>query len=298
MHRWSWLAMGGVLASAPGHAERAPTVLEPTSKWTLDYADERCSLIRNFGSGDDALRLQIDSYGALAGFRVTLAGGPVPRSRAPFGDVRVAFPADPVQREQTTAIQGTVGRVPAVSFGVALLPEEPGTEQRSKAPLHEQLERNAEPLRPSAEFEARLDSMTVEFDNRTRVQLQLHGMVAPLAAMRECIDNLTRSWGLDPAQERSLTREPIPDPSSVERVMRSYPRSMVLGGQSAFVPVRIMVDAAGTAGACVVQVPSVETVFKEAVCRGLARRFSPALDRDARPVASVYRTYVVYQMST
>jgi hypothetical protein len=47
-------------------AADAPRILAPVSDWTLDFADERCSLIREFADGDDRIRLQIDSFGPSA----------------------------------------------------------------------------------------------------------------------------------------------------------------------------------------------------------------------------------------
>jgi outer membrane biosynthesis protein TonB len=123
-------------------------------------------------------------------------------------------------------------------------------------------------------------------------------MTAPLTAMRECLDNLIETWGIDPVQDKTLTRRPVPDLSSVRRLQRAYPMQMVQAGQSAVVPVRIMVDAAGQASQCVVQLPHVERAFKEAVCDRLAERFSPALDKDGQPVASVFHTTVIYQINS
>lgn len=69
---------------------------------------------------------------------------------------------------------------------------------------------------------------------------------------------------------------------------------MLWSGTNAYVPVRVMVDAKGEATACVVQVEEIGEAFKEAVCRGLARGYEPALDREGMPVASVYGTSVLY----
>lgn len=86
-----WIAAVGLLAGAPAQAAREAKVLEPSSAWTLDYGDERCSLIRTFGTGDDSLKLQIDTYGSPTDFRILLAGRPVPPASGPTRELASAF---------------------------------------------------------------------------------------------------------------------------------------------------------------------------------------------------------------
>jgi len=71
-----------------------PRRLEPTSKWVLDYANERCTLLRNFGQGDKAVLLRMDSFGSRGNFRVTLSGKDVPRSSTPDSRGSFYFPGD------------------------------------------------------------------------------------------------------------------------------------------------------------------------------------------------------------
>jgi hypothetical protein len=65
-------------------------------------------------------------------------------------------------------------------------------------------------------------------------------------------------------------------------------------GTNAFVPVRVMVNAAGRATQCVVQIEGIDEEFQDAVCDGLAHGYEPALDADGKPVASIYQTSVYY----
>jgi hypothetical protein len=110
------------------------------------------------------------------------------------------------------------------------------------------------------------------------------------------MDNLQSSWGLDPAQQNALTRLTVPKPSTVRRVQRRYPSSMVVSGTNAFVPVRVMVDAAGKATQCVVQSAGIDEAFRDAVCDGLAKGYEPARDAGGNPVASVFSTSVIYML--
>jgi hypothetical protein len=93
---------------------------------------------------------------------------------------------------------------------------------------------------------------------------------------------------------QGLTRLAVPKLSTVRRVQRDYPTSMLRTGTNAFVPVRVMVDAEGRTTACVIQIEQVQQDFAEAVCSNLARGYEPALDSEGKPVASIYRTSVFY----
>lgn len=232
-----------LLAVAADAAEPPVQVLEPSSNWTLHLDPEQCALLRDFGPADNRLRLQIESYGSATEFRILLSGKPLPRSRAATGQVRYGFPNDAVERRETGSLVGTTGPdVAALSFSGNVRPFDPSFDYASLSTA-EQLENSARPAAPVPEFEREIDRMMVAIDGRARLELHLGKMEKPLQAIRKCLADLQRSWGLDPDQQGRLSRYPVPRVSSVRRVQRSYPPSMLLQGTSAFVPVRIMVDA-------------------------------------------------------
>lgn len=289
--------MLALAAPMPAQAGDPPVqTFEPSTSWTLDYGAEQCTLMRDFGPEDKRLRLQVESYGSLVDFRMLLAGKPVPNSRAASGKVRYSFVNDPEQRE-TMALEGTSGPgIAAVSFDVEFAPYEPHPDY-SRLRASELVALAGQPKQPAPDFERRATGITVEIGSRARLKLDLGRMEGPLRAMRACVENLQRSWGLDPAMQNHLSKFPVPDVSTVRRVQSNYPPSMVMEGRSAFVPVRLMVDAAGAVTDCVVQVPGIESDFRTAVCNNLARRFSPALDGGGAPVAAMYRSSVIYVLS-
>jgi len=298
--RRTWLVAGilGLTLVSPALADDPPLVqLEPVTKWTLNYDEEQCALLRDFGPEDNRLRLQIESYGSSTDFRFLLAGRPVPRSRAPSGRVRYAFPTDTVERGETASLEGTsdADGVSAVSFSGGFRPYEPDPHYE-RLSLKQKFEQGARPVAQVPEFERTIDRITITVAARARLQLRTGNMEKPLQAMRACIEDMQHRWGLDPALQARLTRNPVPYPSAVRNLQTNYPPSMVMRGRSAFVPVRIMVDALGQPTDCVVQVPNIESAFSQAVCDGLTGRFDPALDEAGNPVAGIYRTSVIYQM--
>lgn len=294
MNRLSHIAWLSLVAFAQPAiaADRPPLVLEPTSDWLLDYAAERCSFYRKFGEGRDAVRLRIDSYGSPIDFRFLVTGPRIPHFEHPTSEMTVRFTPDTQDRE-TQGLSGRVEGEPAVSFSAAVIPYE---DPKSFARLSrsEQEARWTQPEPPALDFEARIRTVDIRFGTRRPIRLVLGNMARPLAAMRDCLDNLQQSWGLDPAVEKSLTRVATPKNSTVRRVQNTYPPTMARNGINAYVPVRIMVDIDGRATDCVIQLDQIDEDFKDAVCDGLERGFEPALDSEGRPVPSIARTSVFY----
>lgn len=293
------LGIGGafaVVAHAGWAADqpREPRTLAPTSKWVLGYYDERCSLSRDFGSGDASVRLQLDSFGAWASFRLTVSGKAVPKSHSPTGKGSYRFTGDPDDREETL-LQGTNDKdlLPAVTFGVTFLPfaERQRWDKMSDKEKREQLPHQ----QPWADYEHTVDTIRVAFGRGAPVELNVGRMDVPLKEMRKCVDELYKTWGLDPAQQMALTRFASPLPSAVRRTQEDYPSRQRMNGISAFVPVRLLVSADGNASSCVVQ-SAVDQDFKAAVCSHLAGKYEPALDAKGNPIASMYYTSVLYLM--
>jgi hypothetical protein len=274
-------------------APAAARALEPASQWILDYGDERCSLMRDFGSGNDSLRMQLDSYGRWNSFRMLLVGKAVPSSSRPTGEARFSYSADVQQREKTFAILGASDKLPAVSFGLGFTPYVLPSAVEA-LPEEERTRLSQQMSRPHPEFDRQIETITVEFHRGTPVELKVGNMEQPLAALRACVDDLHKSWGIDPELQKSLSRTAEPLPSTVKRVQREYPAAPMVKGVSAVVPVRLLIDATGRARSCVVQITSVDEPFKEAVCENLAADFEPALDPHGMPVESMYNTSVFY----
>jgi hypothetical protein len=274
--------------------------LPASSVWALDFADERCSLIREFSDGEDTVRLQIDSYGLGPGYQVMISGGPVVGSAsAPLVEFRVGYSPDTGERGWMRTIAGKFGSDDAVSFGPGFLPDAPYPQASGSAAADEF----------GREFQRDLAYMTVEFRRGEAFRLETGSMAEPLKVMRECVDDLVASWGLDPAQQRTLSRPPmlLDVPQGYVRIAvdveddrpgyteRRY--QAILEGQAQRrtapvpaggfpVPLRVMIDATGQATACVVQVASASEAYRRSACKTYAGPYQPALDADGQPVAS------------
>lgn len=280
---------------APAASAKDFPVLEPSSAWLLDYGEESCSLVRNFGPGDAITKLQISSYGGWVGQRVVIVGAAVPKTRAAFGTLSYMLLPETLERPGG-ATQGMAGDMPAISFPIAFVPFDPAKIDNNVTPSEWQ-QLTAEPDRPDPAFEATVERMRITFADGTRADLALGNMGKPLQALRTCVDDLVASWGLDPATQKALARNVTPDKSTVRRVQARYPSEMVRSGTNAYVPVRVMVGADGNPTRCVIQEAGIDEQFADATCDGLMRQYQPALDASGAPIESAFLTAVIYQVA-
>jgi hypothetical protein len=282
------LSVGSISAMA-----RDARILEPSSKWVLDYAPERCTLARSFGSDDESMTFQIISYGDWNNFHTMISGPLVPRPVRPGGKVRIAFSGDKQKRDPIFALEGSTGTSSAASFDLYFGPFKP-LPKGLRLMDHEQQQRFLELARPEPEVDKQVDSLTLELDHGTPTELHVENMAAPLAALRKCVDDLYNSWGMDAEVQRNLSRLPRPLPQTLHNVENHYPASQQLAQNNGYVRVRLLIDADGQPKSCVMQVEPVDEAFKKAVCDNLSGRFEPALDKDGHPVESMYFTAVIY----
>ena len=219
------------------------------------------------------------------------AGDPVPRPfPAPILEIRVAYSPDTSERERFGVMAGEFGGVSAASFRQGFLPNSPSAE-----PGEDMRRRNSA-------FESSVTHLTVQFGLRQPLRLDTGSMAAPFVAMHRCVDDLMTSWGIDPEQQRTLSRPvriaelaegwekldtaPLEDrPGYAERRARVVSAAFATNGE--LVPVRVMVDASGQPTACVVQVPYASEAYRQEVCEArIGDRYQPALDAGGQPVAS------------
>ena len=127
--------------------------------------------------------------------------------------------------------------------------------------------------------------------------LKLGPMDKPMDQMGICMDELLTHWGLDPAKQRTLSREarPLRSPGTWLRP-NDYPRGQLYKGASAQIIFRLTVGEDGSVSDCAIQRATKSEEFAATTCVLLRRRarFEPALDAAGRPVASYFVSSVVW----
>ena len=285
------MAVALPIASQAG-TKKEPLRLKQTSQWNVDYADERCRLIRKFGDSKDQVFLIFDQFGPGEYFRMTIAGKPVKSSA---NESRVFYQFGPDEAEQDMGFyQGDLGEHPALIYkGKSRFAPPSQAEQALIANAKEGEWIELAPISPE-----RMDAirtLTIGKPLRRSVILETGAMRKPMQAMGACIDNLMTSWGIDIERHKKLTRPatPLTTPDSWVK-SRDYPEKMLNARQSAIVEFRLSVDADGKPTGCFIQLTTRPAEFDKAVCGALMKRaqFAPALDEEAKPLPSYYRNSI------
>ena len=282
-----WIAVLGAVCTPPAVMARPdapPEMLAPTSPWNMDYAAESCRLIRAFGPAGSSAMIKLEKF-SLTDQPSLMVVGKRFTSDSPNPKVRVGFGAAPVV--ERSALSGSMGDAHTPMFivlSVDLVPRPP----------------EVSVILPDPEAERQVNSVTIQRVGGKAVVLQLGPMDKPMEAMRTCIDSLVKSWGLDPAVQRNLARQPKPLTSPGSWVTdNDYPRVAIEGGENGLVHFRLMIDDSGKPDQCIIQSKTKPDDFAPTVCAAIMRRarFQPALDNQGRPVASYFASSVRFTMA-
>jgi len=256
-------------------AERAPEVLNRTTRWTLDEGLDACQLYARFGEGDAAVIAKLSRYEPGEAFDLALLGKRM-KSPEPVGEAKLDFGL--AKTAQTShPMNGHLGDYDASFFG----------EMRLDGWHSSRFGEVGQPITP--EQEAQVTGVTIQFKSERPFRLEFGKLAGPLAMLRRCADGLVTAWGYDVQVQKKLQRRVTPK-SSVSKWLTSadYPTGSLRMGESGFVKVRLDVDPAGAITDCHVAQRTNQPEFATAVCKAILKRaaLDPALDEHGQPVRS------------
>jgi Gram-negative bacterial TonB protein C-terminal len=293
-HIWRvMIALLTCMVASAAFAETAPITLSPTSNWEVNYADDSCRMGRRFGTGPDEVTIIFDRYGPGDAFRLILTGKRF--DNAPEGrTLEIQFgPGELMQKLEY--FPGSIGKgQPSVSIrpSLRIAPFSPSeTETLRTSPPNTLLPRIG-PERGAA-----VTFVALGRPLRKPVRLATGSMRKPFEALDTCVNELMTHWGIDVARHATIVRGVTPVTSPGKWLTSNdYPLGMLVSGGRGIVNFRLSVGEDGKPTACHIQQSTRPKAFDDAVCAGMMRRarFYPALDKDAKPIASFYRNTVVF----
>lgn len=249
------LAMALLLSTPAAHAQDAPIVLQPTSQWRVNYADNECQLLRIFGTGEQMVALRFARSASLATFDFVLAGPAFPR----FAHrLKISLRLDP---------QGVETESDGFSSQIA-----------------DREERFLRIFDADASFLTQLTPdqiLTVRAQNTT-FRLNLTNIRAALVALQTCQNDLLTGWGFDLAAYLALRSAPIPVGNEANWVRTSdYPQTWASG----ITTMRLVIGLNGRVANCHVVVPSGSPRLDTAACDALTNRarYEPAISAEGAP---------------
>ena len=290
------MALVAMLPPPTAQAANPPLQLKASTSWHVDYAVDRCRLMRQFGEGDERVSAIFDRYGPEESFRMTISGKPV-KTFVENGEATVQFgPAESEQR--IFFLNGNLAEDPALVFAsrVRVAPPTPAEQITVKQQGNDEWIEFAD-IGPARE--AAIRYLSIGKPLRRSVVLETGSMRAPLAALNKCVENLLTHWGINVEKHRNLTTRAAPAGNPAKWVVsRDYPVKMLQSGQPAIVEFRLSVGVDGIPSACHIQSTTRPIEFDKAVCGSLMKRarFTPAIDAEGKPLASYYRNTVRFAL--
>ena len=289
------------LLSGPAFAKpREVRRLQPAGKWVLNYADESCQLVRDFGTGDQKVTLVLYQLEPGDWFKLTLLGSSLKPARLyrPFTGRMQFGPA-----EADTEITVTTGTSGSESVLMLDATQRLAPLSEVETELHQSAKRNNTYYQPApigSEREKAATWLALSKVMKFDLVFETGPMDAAMAALRDCTWDLVDSWGLDVAQQKALTRKAYAAVSTARWFRpEDYPMSMIRSDSEGIVNARLLIDASGKPESCNIQSSTRPKEFDAVVCDILMKRskFHPALDAQGKPIRSYYQITTVFRLA-
>lgn len=267
--------------------DKTPISLPKTSKWEINYDADSCHLLSKFGSGDDQITANFTRFTPGDSFDLTLYG----KALKSGGSLKVASElgfGDQAPK-RTEAMAGSAGnKQPMMIFNSQRL-------DGSSLPPNFVPPGNLPGVTP--EQEAGISSLTFKAGGGKRYRLETGSLAKPMAAMRDCLDDLIKHWGYDPSVQSALKQMATPL-SKPWQWLRSddFPPGALYHGASGIVQIRLDIDEVGKVMGCHILRRTEPDEFADLSCKLIAKRasFSPALGASGQPVRSFYVTKIIW----
>lgn len=254
--------------TAPARAEQ----LAPTSRWTVEYADNLCALTRRFGEADRAM---------ILGFK------PAPMS----DDFRVVV----IESRKSAPLTHGVAEVRAGSGSPAI-----------KAPFMSWSIKKADPMRMTAIDLKRSDlaslgnsgDLSIRAAKMVDTTFAVSNFSAALRALDACVVDLLKTWGMDAAQQEAVASYPKSNFASYFSD-GDYPADAIRLGQQGTVGFRVFVSTDGKPMDCAIYESSGSAPLDNQTCHIMRTRakFEPARDKTGKALAAPVVGRIRWQLS-
>ena len=277
-----------MLAFAARAAAQDALVLEPSSDWTLDYAEDSCALRRTFGTGESQTWLEIMQLTPGVSYRISVAssGLPMSRRRAPA----VRFLPEGAEAVYDLAAYGDYGEgFEGVAFYAAILPSAPEDFAEVQSIL---------PDKALVANQASTTAIEVRRAFDPPIVLRTGSLLRPLEAMHACMEDLVSRWEIAAGGETSDSQPPVPRNMLgwAKPIMNFYPRGLVRFDGPSRILARVIVSPDGKPEKCRVIEPVVNDDYQERTCGVVLSRgeYEPARDLNGNPVRGLHVLSIVY----
>lgn len=192
-------------------AQESPVLaLTPSSEWVLNYADDRCRILRTFGEGDLKTLVYFEQVEPDAKLTWVTAGPVISRTRQ-NDPVRVQFGPGhtPFEVSRQDMEFGEYGKALTYNGFYEVSKERIDSDDRKAVDgIYEDLA--VKPRVLDLTEGASIKWLELNSERGGVLRLALGDMEPVYEAMNTCMANLLTHWGLDPERERQRTKGPVP----------------------------------------------------------------------------------------
>jgi hypothetical protein len=283
-----------------------PVRLEPSSPWVVDYAENSCRLVRQFGERATTTKLAFESP-APGEWDMLVIGKPLETYEK---KVTARFlPLGGKSFDGKVAKAVTTGE-PAILWSHPwLLPQSLIEKREEKQKLRSKNPNVRPPAIDAAErddfkkegqaFAAATTEVEIDTGRNHAVILETGSLGKAMAEFEECGRESLKDWGVDPDLEDKIVLDVWATNTSQWLSAADYPGALLSSGQEADVDVRLLIDAAGRITKCTSLSHFKDEEFNRITCARITERarFEPAELADGTKVPSYYTKRVRFQIA-
>lgn len=239
-----------------------PATRNPTSKWVVNYAENMCSLERQYGTATNRLMLAVRPYPMRDEVALYILDAPA-RLKGDYVPTEISFGSG----------------LPTVETKMETF-DVPGQKVRYN---YIELKR--------AELERAVATEMISFraNERMSLSLKVAGLRKALTALDECVVDLLVEWGFSrERQQMQAKRAEMVKPFQSYISNNDYPSAALRAGETGANSARFTIDQNGRVASCTIVETSRSMELDAAICRVSKRfRFRPAIDNAGRPMESI-----------
>lgn len=268
------VAIATAFAIMPASLHAEP--LAPSTAWQLDYAENECRLIREFGTADQAMWLRIVRGARLENYDIMFGGSTLPQSRRPINLTMTALPNG----------LSTTGKAIPYSAKVG--------------------DKNMTVYRWSDSDKTFMNTFSdkqiigIKTDNKIDLQIEASGIKKALTALTTCHDDLLKTvFKLDLETLRSYKSLPEPDKNAAFWITTDdYPQPALSNGWTGKTSFKVTVGENGKPAECVTIISTGYPSLDKTACQSVMQRgsFTPAKDANGQPVAAPWISSADWQI--
>jgi len=267
-----------------------PLRLKPSSKWTVDYQKDSCSLARQFGDGKNMIRIYMTRFKPTDFFEMIIVGNGI-NAKSDRVATKIQFGPHEKTQERSFYIAKSVGNIPTMMLKSDLRIAPP-TEAEQKILNSTDKKPDNFLMNPITEQqETAVQYIAIDVHKKQKIILETGSLKGAFSALKKCNNELLKHWGIDVEKHSTLSQLPIPinNPSKWLNT-NDYPHLQLRQGNIGIIQFRLSISENGEPLNCNIQRAIGDEAFEKSVCKNVMKKakFHPALDKDGQPMASYW----------